>query len=253
MNCWLVFTLITFGLVSLSEPVYADTLDKAPEQLTNSLMQIDAAASKGDVEGVMQFYSPSFIHGDGINYQTMEQALDKFWKHYPRLRYKTKVQSWKSKGDFIIAETITSIIGLPSSNQDKLALNATIHSRQTFMRDRITHQEILSEHTEVTSGIKPPKVDIKLPQHVKVGMSYYFDAIVQEPLGNNYLLGKVMQEPVKLPQYIKASSMNLESLKAGGLFKIGRAPDTPGNYWVSAVIVCSDGMTIVTRRLRVIK
>ncbi|CCH65082.1 hypothetical protein RINTHM_6160 [Richelia intracellularis HM01] len=62
-----------------------------------------------------------------------------------------------------------------------------------------------------------------------------------------------MQEPVKLPQYIKASSMNLESVKAGGLFKIGRAPDTPGNYWVSAVIVCSDGMTIVTRRLRVIK
>ncbi|CCH65403.1 hypothetical protein RINTHM_9410 [Richelia intracellularis HM01] len=110
MNCWLVFTLITFGLVSLSEPVYADTLDKAPEQLTNSLMQIDAAASKGDVEGVMQFYSPSFIHGDGINYQTMEQALDKFWKHYPRLRYKTKVQSWKSKGDFIIAETLLVLL-----------------------------------------------------------------------------------------------------------------------------------------------
>lgn len=253
MNRWLVFALITLGLVSLSEPAYAGSLDKTPAQLTNLLTQIDSAASKGDVEGVMQFYSPGFIHGDGINYQTMEQALGQFWKRYPRLRYKTKVQSWKSKDNFMIAETVTNIIGLPSSNQDNLALNATIHSRQTFMGNRITRQEILSEHTEVTSGIKPPKVDIKLPQQVKVGMSYYFDAIVQEPLGNNYLLGKAMQEPVRLPQYLKSSSMNLESLKAGGLFKIGHAPDTPGNYWVSAVIVRSDGMTIVTQRLRVVK
>ena len=168
INPWLVFALITLGLVSLSEPAYAGSLDKTPAQLTNLLTQIDSAASKGDIKGVMQFYSPGFTHGDGINYQTMEQGLGKFWKRYPRLRYKTKVRSWKSKDNFMIAETVTNIIGLPSSNQDNLALNATIHSRQTFMGNRITHQEILSEHTEVTSGIKPPKVDIKLPQQVKV-------------------------------------------------------------------------------------
>ena len=253
MNRWLVFAFITFGLFSVGKPVSANTPDKAPEQLKNLITQIDTAASKGDVEGVMQFYSPTFTHGDGLNRQTMEQALSKFWKQYPKLRYRTILRSWKSEGNSIVAETVTNITGFPSSNQENLGLNARILSRQRFTGNKITNQEILSERTEVTSGIKPPQVDIQLPKEVKVGQSYNFDAIVREPLGDNYLLGKAMEKPIEASQYLKSSPIDLEALRAGGLFKIGRAPNTPGNHWISAVIVRSNGMTIITQRLRVVR
>ena len=47
--------------------------------------------------------------------------------------------------------------------------------------------------------------------------------------------------------------MDLELLTSGGLFKVGRAPSTPGNQWISAVISRSDGMTMMTQRLQVVK
>lgn len=253
MNPWLILFLITFGLVGLGKPVDAKTPGSAPPQLKTILTQIDTAASMGDVKGVMQFYSPTFTHGDGLNRQTMEQALSKFWKQYPRLRYSTQLKSWKSEGNSIIAETVTKITGLPSSNRDRLALNATIFSRQRLTGNKITRQEILSERTEITSGIKPPQVDINLPKQVKVGQSYNFDAIVQEPLGEDYLLGKAMEEPIQAANYLTPSKVELELLKAGGLFKIGRAPSTPGNQWISAVVMRGNGMTMITQRLRVVK
>lgn len=253
MNYRLILFLFICGLVSLGKPALAKTPNSAPPQLKNLLTQIDVAASKGDVKGVMQFYSPSFTHGDGLNRQTMEQALSKFWRNYPKLRYKTRIQSWKTEGNSIIAETVTNINGLPSANKDNLALNATIYSRQRLTGNKITYQEVLSERTKITSGIKPPQVDIKLPQQVKVGQEYTFDAIVREPLGEDYLLGKAMEEPIKPAQYLNSSKVDLELLRAGGLFKIGRAPSTPGNQWISAVIMRGDGMTMITQRLRVLK
>ncbi len=253
MNRWLILFLITFGLVGLGKPVSAKTPNSAPPQLKTLLTQIDVAASKGDVKGVMQFYSPVFTHGDGLNRQTMEQALSKFWKQYPKLRYNTQLKSWKSEGNSIVAETVTKITGLPSSNRDKLALNATIVSRQRLTGNKITRQEILSERTEITSGIKPPQINIKLPKQVKVGQSYHFDAIVQEPLGDDYLLGKAMEEPIQAINYLNPAKVELELLKAGGLFKVGRAPSTPGNQWISAVVMRGNGMTMITQRLRVVK
>ncbi|NJN20946.1 MAG: nuclear transport factor 2 family protein, partial [Leptolyngbya sp. RL_3_1] len=40
-------------------------------------------------------------------------------------------------------------------------------------------------------------------------------------------------------------------LAAGGLFKIGNAPDSPDQRWISSVLVRSDGWVIDTRRLNV--
>ncbi|MDJ0795579.1 MAG: nuclear transport factor 2 family protein [Calothrix sp. MO_167.B12] len=253
MNRWLLFFLVTFGLVSLGKPALAKTPDSAPPQLKNLLSQIDLAASKGDIKGVMQFYSPVFTHTDGLNRQTMEQALSRFWQKYPKLRYSTSLQSWKSEGNSIIAETVTKITGLPSANENNLALNATIRSRQRLTGNKITRQEVLSERTKITSGIKPPQVDVKLPQQVKVGQQYTFDAIVQEPLGEDFILGKAMEETIQPNKYLNPSNVELELLRAGGLFKIGRAPSTPGNQWISAVILRGEGMTMITQRMRIVK
>lgn len=249
----LLSCLLTLNLTSNGQIAQAAQPENAPPALKNLLTQIDTASSRGDIKGVMQFYSPKFTHGDGLNRQTMEQALKSFWQRYPQLRYSTRLKSWKSEGKTIIAETVTTITGLPSSNGNNLALNATITSRQRIAGTKILHQEILSERTQLTSGNQPPQVEIKLPQQVKVGQKYSFDAIVQEPLGNDFLLGSAMEETIQPSKYLNPTPVNLELLSAGGLFKTGTAPSTPGQQWISAVILRNDGMTMITQRLKVVK
>lgn len=250
---WPIAFLLTLGIISGWQCAQASTPQNAPPELKNLLTQVDTAASQGDVKKVIEFYSPTFTHGDGLNRQTLEKALADLWKRYPKLRYSTQLQSWKTEGNAIVAETVTNITGLPSANSNNLSLNATIKSRQRVSGAKIVHQDILSERTLVTSGKKPPKVEIKLPEQVKVGQQYNFDAIVQEPLGDDFILGKAVDEPIKADKYLNSSSVDLELLTSGGLFKVGRAPSTPGNHWVSAVILRGDGMTMVTQRLQVVK
>lgn len=261
-NIWLVSFLLTIGLTSgwqrtqattPQQLVQAGTLQNAPAELKNLLTQIDAAASKGDVKGVLQFYSPNFTHGDGLNLQTLERSLISLWQRYPKLQYSTKLLSSKPEGNAIIAETETKITGLPSGNSNNLALNATIKSRQRIAGGKIVHQDILSERTLLTSGSKPPQIDIKLPQQVQVGQKYNFDAIVQEPLGDDFLLGTALEESIQPDKLLNPTPVDLELLTSGGLFKVAQAPSTPGNQWVSAVILRGNGMTMVTQRLQVVK
>ncbi len=230
----------------------ATTPQNAPADLKNLLTQVDAAANRGDVKGVLQFYSPNFAHGDGLNLQTLEKSLVSLWQRYPKLQYSTKLLSSKPEANGIIAETETQITGLSSGNSNNLALNATIKSRQRIQGGKIVRQDILSERTLLTSGSKPPQIDIKLPQQVLVGQKYSFDAIVQEPLGDDFLLGTALEEPIKPDKFLNPTSVDLQLLTSGGLFKTGQAPSTPGSQWVSAVILRGNGMTMVTQRLQVV-
>lgn len=266
-NRLLVCSLLTLGLltswkcaqassppplVQAAEPVPSAS-QNAPAPLKNLLTQIDSAASRGDVKGVIQFYSPNFIHGDGLTRQNMEKALTALWQRYPQLKYSTQLQSWKSEGNAIVAETVTNITGLPSTNSANSVLNATIRSRQRIAGGKIVRQDILSERTQITSGSKPPQVDIKLPQQVKVGQQYSLDAIVQEPLGDDYLLGAALEEPIKPDKFLSPTPVDLELLSSGGIFKVGRAPALPGSQWVSTVIMRGQGMVMITQRMQIVK
>ncbi|MGB3653838.1 MAG: nuclear transport factor 2 family protein [Rivularia sp. (in: cyanobacteria)] len=264
---WAILFILTLGLSTGWKPAQANapqnissqdkillaqnTSQNAPSQLKTLLTQIDAAANRRNVKSVMNFYSPSFVHGDGLNRSSMEQAVTSLWKSYPSLRYSTKLESWGTQGNSIIADTVTNIVGLPSAN-NKLGMNSTIKSRQRIVNGKIVRQDILSERTELTSGVNPPKVDINLPDQLKTGQQFYFDAIVNEPLGDDFLLGAALDEAVKPGKYLNPTPVDLELLSAGGIFKVGRAPTTPGNQWISAVLVRGNGMTMITQRVPVV-
>ncbi len=250
---WLILFFLTIGLAGGWKEVQASTSQDAPAELKNLLTQVDTAASRGDVKGVIQFYSPNFTQGDGLNRLTMEKALTGLWKRYPQLKYSTELQSWKSEGNAIVADTVTTITGLPSANSENVAFNSTITSRQRIAGTKIVQQDILSERTQLTSGSKPPHVEIKLPQQIKVGEQFNFDAIVLEPLGEDYLLGGALEEPIQPNKYLNPTPVDLELLTSGGLFKVGHASSTPGSRWFSAVIMRGDGMTMITQRLQVVK
>jgi hypothetical protein len=244
--------LLTLALVTVSDRTFAAPPATAPPQLQDMLVQIDAAANKKDIKAVMQFYSPNFAHKDGLTYQELEKALTGLWKQYPQIKYQTQLQSWQAQGNGIVAETVTNITGSQTQDNRNLALKATIRTRQRYENQKIVSQEVLSERSQLSTGTKPPTLEIKLPQSVKSGQQYNFDTIVQEPLKDDYLLGAAVEEPVEAGQYFNPTQVQLELLPAGGLFKIGRIPAGTGDRWLSAVIVRGDGLTQVTQRLHVL-
>jgi hypothetical protein len=105
----------------------------------------------------------------------------------------------------------------------------------------------------MTSGANPPQVDINLPDTVKVGSKFDFDAIVKEPLNDEVLLGTAIEDKVSSERYLNPKTLELEALPAGGIFKTVTAPIQPENRWFSAILIRGDGITMVTQRLRVEK
>ncbi|NJK49883.1 nuclear transport factor 2 family protein [Candidatus Gracilibacteria bacterium] len=231
----------------------AESPETAPPELKTSLAQMEMAANQKDIEKVMEFYSSDFKNSDGLNYASLEKAIAQFWQRYDNVQYKTELQSWENTGQELVAETVTTVTGTGKQKKRAIQLKSTIKSRQYFQNQKLVRQEILSEKTEVTSGNKPPVVEIILPETVSVGEEFEFDVVVQEPLGNDLLAGVAIDEKVEGDRYLKPGAVNLELLQAGGLFKRAKAPAQPGNRWLSAILVRGDGMTMVTQRLRVEK
>lgn len=259
---WCVFSSVTASVsvvlgVSLplnwSNAALAQSPETAPAALTEALSQIEAAANRQDVEGVMQFYSPEFSSTEGLDRTALSQALTQLWEQYPQLSYSTRLQSWERVGDAIVAETITTISGRQEQAGRPMRIESTVRSRQRFEDQQIVAQETLAERTQLLFGDNPPNVMVTLPEQVNVGEQFNFDVIVREPLEEEVLLGVALEEQVSSSRYLNPSDLELEILPAGGIFQIGTAPETPQDRWLSAVLVREGGITIITQRLRIVE
>ncbi len=253
-RCLLCLTLgLTALWVGATAPVRAETAETAPDALKVLLTEIDEAANRQDLEAVMRHYSPAFANSDGLVYGTLQEDLKKLWERYPQLSYQTELLNWEQEGSTLMAETVTTITGTQSLSSREVQLKAQLRSRQAIDQDKIVRQEILAEQSQLTTGDAPPTVTIKLPEVVKVGQTFSFDAIVEEPLGNSLLLGAIQEKPVRANDFFEPVPTNLEVLSAGGIFKLGRAPIMPDNRWITVTLIRPEGMTFVTQRLRVVE
>ncbi|MFM7479193.1 MAG: nuclear transport factor 2 family protein, partial [Microcystis aeruginosa] len=126
-------------------------------------------------------------------------------------------------------------------------------SRQQFQGNKLVYQEILSERVELSTGKNPPSIQVRIPERVKVGQEFDFDVIVRQPLGDDLLAGAAIDEKVDIERYINTKPLELELLQSGGLFKRVKAPETPENRWLSAILIQGDGIVVVTQRVKVEK
>lgn len=259
-----MFKRLTLLLVSAAvatvapivNPVLAAQSSKpAPTELANIVFALDSAASKQDIEAVMKYYDPTFNHSDGLNRDRYKQLLSELWQRYKNISYRTEISKWEKQGDLITAETVTMVQGLKGAENDNFKLDARLISTQTYKtvngQLQVVSQKILAEQSSLTSGDAPPIVKLKAPELIGVGRQYVLDAIVTEPLGNSLLLGAVIEEAVEAKNLLNENTINLRPLRAGGLFKIGQAPFSSGDRWVSVVLVRESGITISSQRLRV--
>ncbi|NEP75310.1 MAG: nuclear transport factor 2 family protein [Okeania sp. SIO2G4] len=244
---------VSSGIVLSPNFTLAQDRDKTPDELTELLKKIDRAASRQDLEDVMDFYSNDFTNSDGLNRESLSEALSKFWQLYKSVEYRTEVKSWEIDGDAIVAETVTYITGVQQMNNRNIRLKSTITSQQRYEDKKIVEQEILAERNQLTSGKNPPTINVNLPLEVEVGKKYNFDVIVAEPLGEQIMLGAAWEEPINENSYdLEPANFQLELLPSGGIFKIGEVIENSQDQWLSAVLMRKGGITISTYRLRVL-
>ncbi|MEX0270241.1 nuclear transport factor 2 family protein [Leptolyngbyaceae cyanobacterium UHCC 1019] len=252
---WIFTVSLATSLLSSILPLTAQAQNptsSAPTQLTTLLTQIDAATNARNLNTVIDLYDSNFSSSDGLNRQNLQQSLSSLWKRYPKLSYQTELKSWKNEGNGIVADTVTRITGTFQEGDREYSLDSTLESRQRIENQKVVRQEITNERSQITSGSNPPTLKLNLPNQVNRGQDFSFDAIVQEPLGDDLLLGAALEETIKPEGYLNATSVNLEPLNSGGIFKVGKAPTNSEHHWLSAVVVRHDGITMVTQRLRIV-
>ena len=186
-----------------------------------------------------------------MSYDSVVEALSQTWERYPQLTYTTELKSWERVGQELVAETITQIEGTETEVDQPRQIKSTIRSRQYFQDQKLVRQEILAEQTQITSGSNPPQVIVNLPEKVRVGDQFDFDIIVQEPLNRDILLGTAIEEKASSDRYSDPTTLELDLLPGGGIFKVVKAPLSPDNLWLSAILVRGDGSILITQRVRV--
>lgn len=229
-----------------------DADDDLPQSLAMMIRRIDRAASNENINGVMRFYSDDLQHSDGITQKEFKSMLIEFWDTYENLNYSTEVSDWQVTDTGFITTTLTTVTGQKNFGAQLLSFEAMLESRQVIRDRHIIEQEILAESSQIHLGQAPPTVNVNLPNTVRPGETFYFDAIVLEPIGDSLLMGTAFSDPVSLETYRTVPSLDVGVLGAGGLFKEGNAPSEPGQEWVSGLVFREDGITGVTQRLRIV-
>jgi hypothetical protein len=222
-----------------------------PEELSQTISGIEAAANDRDLDELLEYYSDDFTNTDGLTTDTLAKALEQMWQNYSELTYDTEIKSWSRQGDELVAETKTTIEGVQNTEGRAANLNSTIESRQYFKEQKLVRQEILTEQSRLTSGDNPPEVNIVAPNTVKTGEKYNIDLIVNEPLGNKVLLGAVKEDKTAGKLYLDSTTLELEPLPAGGIYKVATAPLLPDSNWLTAILVRGDGITTITHRVNI--
>lgn len=250
-NLSLLGIFISLGILSIGAYPLKVKAQDSSEELTEIVSKIETAANEQDIDQLIEYYDPQFTNEDGVTVDTLKNTLEKMWSTYPDLTYKTTINSTKNKGDELIAETETIITGSQKTQGRVVNLESNIKSRQYFREQKLIRQEIIAEQTKLTTGDRPPQIQVNVPETVKVGEKYNFDTVVTEPLEGNVLLGAAIEERTGSNLYLNPSTIELEPLSAGGIFKVVTAPRIQDNHWLSAIVVRGDGITMVTKRVRI--
>lgn len=252
-NLFLIFIFSFYLTISTQfKQVKAQSNQATPTELIELITKIDLAANKQDLESLSQYISPQFQTNDGLDYQGFTESLKKLWQQYPNLQYKTRIESWESQGEELIAITLTETQGYFESEERKMQLLSNIKAKHHFQAGKLVKQEILQEKTEITSGENPPEIVINLPETAKPGSQFDFDVIVTEPLGNDLLLGGAIEKEVNQELYkTKSEALELDALAAGGIFKRVTIPLTSGDRLYSVLLIREDGLRLVTQRVKI--
>ncbi len=130
-------------------------------------------------------------------------------------------------------------------------LEATQTLAVSSHQGQILSQEVLQEESWVYSGDQRLPVTLQIPDAVLTGQRYDVDVILDDPLDSGLLAGGILEVGPDEVETMGASTIQLGTLNAGGLFKRVQAPYMAGGQTWTIMLVHPDGTWIISKRVQV--
>ena len=134
----------------------------------------------------------------------------------------------------------------------KFSLNARQVLNLDSKNGQIINYQIVNESSVLKTIKTPLKIKLDIPDEVLTGSRYEVNIILENPLGEDFLSGGLIN--VDSNKLIKQPSpyINLFPLGAGGLFKSVQAPFKPGHQTLAALLIHPKGIISITKLIRVV-
>ena len=129
----IAYMVLSLGMLTVvGNQSRAESPETLPDEIKETISAIEEAANSQDLEKLTNFYNVNFTNNDGLTVDLMSQALEKTWSTYPRLRYRTTIESWAEEDDNLVVETLTRMDGSKIDQGRNITLVSTVRSRQVF-------------------------------------------------------------------------------------------------------------------------
>ena len=238
------FSALLIGGLLLSAEIVA-----APAQASSAtpaqLQALETALNSSDDSALTALLSS----GPGLNPEELKQRRQRLRADFPDARWVVTSGPKLRSGEPSVMVKVSGTRQLGGSifrldAEQRLSLNTD--------GQRINGQTIWREQSLVRSGEFAPAVSLQIPDAVLTGQSYDVDVIFDEPLNGALVAGGM--RPISPEQLVEKDtpSIDLKLLEAGGLFKVLRAPQTPGAQTLAVLLVHPKGVVSATKRVRVV-
>ncbi|MBQ3310510.1 hypothetical protein IJG72_00380 [bacterium] len=199
---------------------------------------------KYDKEGLLSLYSDKYYNADGFDKTIFADLIDKTWKLYPDIKYKTVIQKVDIIGQTAIAYVkeyaSATAVEKVEDNEIKGSLrsesNCIYYLEKAGNKWLITSDIITNEKTTLSYG-EADKIDIKLtvPQVMNAGKEYTATLHVNANKPGMVAIASIGQESITYPQ-INAEEVFRKLPKDGVLERVFRAnTDNFNEYTVASI------------------
>ena len=141
------------------------------------------------------------------------------------------------------------LYGSKNLNGKQFKLESIFNFTLSLDNGLITQSNIKNNLTTIRSDDNQIDIKISIPDKVLTGSKYDIDVILNQPLEEIIIAGgiKEYQEGKLLNQ-----SIPLEPLATGGIFKVSRAPLTPGIQTWTGIIAHPSGLVSFTKTVNIV-
>ena len=119
----------------------------------------------------------------------------------------------------------------------------------SVLNGKIDEGTIKNLFTTIRNDDKKIDISFKIPDKVLTGSKYDIDIILNKPLEEVIIAGSI--KPHQVDSFFEQEIL-LEPLASGGIFKMTRAPSTPGIQIWSGIIAHPEGMITFTKSIDIV-
>jgi len=200
--------------------------------LENSLNQRD-----------LEFIRKSFRNDEN---QNISKQFSKIVNDFPDSKWKIK----KLKSNIPNKEILRIKVSAKKIvNGEMHILESNFDYLFSIVNGKINEGTIKNLFTTIRNDDKKIDISFKIPEKVLTGSKYDIDIILNKPLEEVIIAGAIKPHQVNS---LFEQEILLEPLASGGIFKMTRAPSTPGIQIWAGIIAHPEGMITFTKSIDIV-